>query len=115
MIGLLEKVNNKIQYLREQPEQTRFRAASYLTLVTAAIVSILWLAILLPAQIYLNKEDQNSESISNQEPPAQQVQGIFNEPDTETLEDYAHQNLQVTEETPKTATTPPANQPLPTP
>ncbi|MEX1997686.1 MAG: hypothetical protein WEA04_03350 [Candidatus Andersenbacteria bacterium] len=53
----MRKIKEKIEYLRQQPEPVRLRAASLLTAASGVVLVIVWLTILLPLQLKLNRGD----------------------------------------------------------
>lgn len=85
-------MKKKIQYLREQPEHVKYRAASYLTVGSGIIIVILWVTIFLPLQLRLQNSDKGERVVVEQTPaatsafvqasPSSQVGGAFSESET---------------------------------
>jgi len=48
---VFERVKQRIEYLRQQPEHVRLQAATRYTIIAGIILVILWLVILLPLQL----------------------------------------------------------------
>ncbi len=80
---MLSKVRTKLQKMRQQPEIGRLRTASYLTLGTGIAISLLWLAVLLPAQIYFASTPKSENNNALQQPEPNQgtarIQGLNTE------------------------------------
>lgn len=49
---MFQTIKNKIEHLRQQPEEVRFRAAIRYTVIGGIIVAVLWLGVLLPLQLH---------------------------------------------------------------
>lgn len=56
-------LRKKIDHWRSQPEHVRVRLATRLTWGSGAALIILWLAILLPFQLYIARDDSTSPAV----------------------------------------------------
>jgi hypothetical protein len=50
-------IKRRLEYLREQPEPVRLRAATLLTGASGLAITLIWLVLLLPLQIRLHRPD----------------------------------------------------------
>ncbi len=60
-----KRIEKKISVWREQSEPERLRTASYLTLVGGILVVILWLVVLLPLQLWVQRDDGVQRTAEN--------------------------------------------------
>ncbi len=72
----MQRIRRKIEELRQQPEHVRFRAVSYLTVVSGVIVVALWLTVFLPLQLYWQRGGSNDQG---QPPVAEQNNNTNNQ------------------------------------
>lgn len=57
-----KRIQRKIEDLRQQPENVRYRAVSYFTVLGGAVLVGLWLTVLLPVQLYLQNPGESQET-----------------------------------------------------
>ncbi|MEX0649692.1 MAG: hypothetical protein WD200_01710 [Candidatus Andersenbacteria bacterium] len=60
-----KRIQRKIEDLREQPEHIRFRTASYMTIIGGVVIVLIWLLILLPIQLRLNREEPENNIVTD--------------------------------------------------
>lgn len=60
-----KRIEKKVRMWREQSEPERLRTASYLTLGGGIIIVILWLAVLLPLQLWVQRDDGIQQAAEN--------------------------------------------------
>lgn len=58
-------MKRKFEQWRKEPEHVRLRIAFGLTLVSGAIVMLLWGAVLLPLQLYLGSDSGNVAGVTD--------------------------------------------------
>lgn len=70
----MKSIRQRIEELRQQPEDKRLRAATLLTAGSGGLLVVLWLAVLLPLQIRLNTPNaptgENQTALSTTTSPA---------------------------------------------
>lgn len=61
-----KRIQRKIENLRQEPEDIRMRAVTYFTLVSGIVLVVLWLAVFLPLQLYVQRPNNEEEPITNE-------------------------------------------------
>lgn len=78
---MLNNLRTRIKHLQAQSEGKRLRAVSLLALGSSFVVGVLWLGVLLPAQLYFSGSEQSNgpgivEQFAEQRAAKENVQGI---------------------------------------
>lgn len=60
---MISWMRKKIEHWRDQPEHVRVRLATRLTWSSGAALIILWLAILLPFQLYIARDEKMQPAV----------------------------------------------------
>jgi cytoskeletal protein RodZ len=108
----MRRLKQRIEALRQQPEAVRLRAVTYLTIVAGVVLVILWLVVLLPLQLYFQRNDREpAEETEQSLPPVEDQAGPASAPDDQNISPINDLIEQLVEPTPRgAADVPPAAQ-----
>ena len=100
---ITNRIRAKIDYLRKQPEQVRLRAATTWTAIAGSIIALLWITVILPLEIKMNRSD-SKENLS-----ANKILPLPTQPVPTTSPESAVAGVRVTPTLPPLSTVSPVN------
>ena len=53
-----KRILKRLDKIRQQPDHVRMRTASLFTVISGVVIVIMWLTVLLPAQLYLSRGEK---------------------------------------------------------